>query len=378
MYVADSGNGTIYKYDINGLVRTDTAVLDRTRTRGTLLVNSIGSPGTIYENNKFENPSNLIIDDEDNLHVIDMTPLSGGVVKKYDLNGNWSYTFDTVDEFKTHVPKDVIYNKENGTFIILTTNNYINIYDKSFVRLSSTKITDGTGETLTKIIQSIENSNILYIISNNNVYKKFLTKLDSTIGRFKIEVKEIGTGVTTDLNLTAASIRSTYHHTTNANKDDIYIIDSNTGIIHQFVEDSTYISIVYDYYKDYAYTSLSEVQINSDEYVSAITYNKCISKLLTNHLLLIECIKGRFVIEYEYTGIPNLVDVEYITEELIDAETYKPKLDSFIGINEILLNSTINRALESIYNLQLEIVQLITERSLNSFPLDTQVISMDI
>jgi hypothetical protein len=148
--------------------------------------------------------------------------------------------------------------------------------------------------------------------------------------------------------------------------------------MHQFVEDSTYTSILYDYYKDYVYASLSEIQINSDEYVSAITYNKCISKLLTNHLLLIECIKSRFVIEYEYTGIPNLVDVEYITEEQINTKTYKPKLDNFIGINEILLNSTVNRVLESIYNLQLKIIELITERSLNSFPLDTQVISMDI
>jgi hypothetical protein len=377
MYVADASHCTVYKYDITGITRSDIAILDRTKTKGTLLVNSIGSPGTIYENNKFQNPTNMVIDNEDNLHIIDMKPLSGGLVKKYDLNGNWIYTFDTEEEFNAYKPKDIIYNSSNNTFIVLAKNNYINIYDKDFKRISSDQIIDGPSEVLTKIIQSTENDNILYIISNNNIYKKFITRLDSTIGRFKVEVKGIGTGNPGDLNFSAASIQPTKHHTTGTNKDDIYIIDSATGIMHQFVEDSTYLSIVYDYYKDYTY-SLSEIEIKGDEYVSASTYNKCISKLLTNHLVLIECIKSQFVIEYEYTGIPNLVDVRYITEDQINTETYRPKLDNFIGINEILLNSTINRAFESIYNLQLEMVKLITEHSLNSFPLDTQVISMDI
>ena len=147
--------------------------------------------------------------------------------------------------------------------------------------------------------------------------------------------------------------------------------------MHQFDEDSNFISVVYSIYKDSVFT-FNELKVNNEEYVSADVYNKVLGKLVTNHLLFLEFIRSKFVIEYEYTGIANLIGTDYITANEIDVNTYKPKYDNFIGLNEILLSSTINRALESIYNLQLEMLKIIKEKSTNSFPLDTQVISMDI
>ena len=378
MYVIDSSYCTLYKYNITGLTRYDSAVLSRSKTPGSMLIDSIGSKGELSEDTRFNTPKLIAIDDKDNVYVLDFTITEGGVAKIFNVNGNWVKTIDLVDEFKSFPPQEIIFNPDNKTFIVLTTNRYINVYDTSFNRKSSTLIKDGgSSENLVKIALSKENTNILYILSNNNIYKKFLTDLSLTIGRFKIEEKNIGTGIPTDKNFTAIDIRLTTDPVTGDERDEIYVLDSNTGILHQFDEDSNFISVVYSIYKDSVFT-FNELKVNNEEYVSADVYNKVLGKLVTNHLLFLEFIRSKFVIEYEYTGIANLIGTDYITANEIDVNTYKPKYDNFIGLNEILLSSTINRALESIYNLQLEMLKIIKEKSTNSFPLDTQVISMDI
>ena len=378
MYVIDSDYCTLYKYNIAGLSRYDSAVITRSKTPGSMLIESIGSKGGLSDDARFRTPTLLGIDDSDNVYVLDFTIAEGGVAKVFNVNGNWVKTIDLVDEFKSFPPQEVIFNPDNKTFIVLTTNRYINVYDTSFNRKSSTLIKDGgSSENLVKIALSKENTNILYILSNNNIYKKFLTDLSLTIGRFKIEEKNIGTGAPTDKNFTAIDIRLTTDPVTGDERDEIYVLDSNTGILHQFDEDSNFISVVYSIYKDSVFT-FNELKVNNEEYVSADVYNKVLGKLVTNHLLFLEFIRSKFVIEYEYTGIANLIGTDYITANEIDVNTYKPKYDNFIGLNEILLSSTINRALESIYNLQLEMLKIIKEKSTNSFPLDTQVISMDI
>lgn len=378
MYVIDSSYCTLYKYNITGLTRYDSAVLSRSKTPGSMLIDSIGSKGELSEDTRFNTPKLIAIDDKDNVYVLDFTITEGGVAKIFNVNGNWVKTIDLVDEFKSFPPQEIIFNPDNKTFIVLTTNRYINVYDTSFNRKSSTLIKDGgSSENLVKITLSKENTNILYILSNNNIYKKFLTDLSLTIGRFKIEEKNIGTGIPTDKNFTAIDIRLTTDPVTGDERDEIYVLDSNTGILHQFDEDSNFISVVYSIYKDSVFT-FNELKVSNEEYVSADVYNKVLGKLVTNHLLFLEFIRSKFVIEYEYTGIANLIGTDYITANEIDVNTYKPKYDNFIGLNEILLSSTINRALESIYNLQLEMLKIIKEKSTNSFPLDTQVISMDI
>ena len=378
MYIIDNTYCTLYKYNITGVTRYDKAVLSRSKTPGSMLIDSIGSKGEASDDTRFNNPVLIAIDGSDNIFVLDFTISSGGTAKMFNVNGNWVKTIDLVDEFKLFPPKEVIYNSANDTFIVLTTNKYINIYNTSFERQSSTLIKDGgDSETLVKISLSKENTNILYILSNNNVYKKFLTNLSLTIGRFKIEDKEIGTGEPTDNNFTSIDIRLTTDPSTGENRDEIYIVDRNTGILHQFNEDSNFISVVYSIYKDSVFT-FNELKVNSEEYVSADIYNKVLGKIVTNHLLFLEFIRSKFVIEYEYTGIANLIGTDYITADEINVDTYRPKYDNFIGLNEILLSGTINGALESIYNLQLEMLKIIKEKSTNSFPLDTQVISMDI
>ena len=68
----------------------------------------------------------------------------------------------------------------------------------------------------------------------------------------------------------------------------------------------------------------------------------------------------------------------YITENDVNIEKYKPRVGNYVGINEILTTSTINRCLEELFKLQEQIINLTKEYNINTFPLTTQVISMDI
>ena len=65
-------------------------------------------------------------------------------------------------------------------------------------------------------------------------------------------------------------------------------------------------------------------------------------------------------------------------EEELKKITYNVTENAYVGVNELVLTSTINRCLEQVYNLQLTVQELLQEKSINVYPLITQVIDLDI
>ena len=103
-----------------------------------------------------------------------------------------------------------------------------------------------------------------------------------------------------------------------------------------------------------------------------------ILKLLYNNTVLLENMMRRFSTKFDELGFSRYVGFNYFIKNEIEKLTHVVDENSYIGVNEIVTTSTINRCLEQVYNRQLVIQELLQEKSRNVFPLTTQVIDLDI
>lgn len=380
LIVLDTSLKAIYKFDITGILTLDTAVL-KSSTPGRLLKEVTGSSGSVYDSTKFYNPISMSVVGN-MMYIVDYNSSEeSGTVKIFDSNFNWRENVNLSSDFKTYPPTYIEYNSESNNFYILSaTKKAILQYTSNFELIEIHTLTDIdtigiSGEVYRKIYFSEENKNIMYLQSSNNVYKKYANRPEKFIGKFLYDIKGIGSGNEADMDITTLCIRPVVKD--NLNKDEIFMYDSNKEIFYKFLEDSNYQRIVNEAF-DNKILSFNEIKIKPDENVHNITYNKTISKLLYIHFLFIENLKAKFATKYDETGLAVYQGFNYITENDVNIEKYKPDIGNYVGINEILTTSTINRCLEELFKLQEQIINLTKEYNINTFPLTTQVISMDI
>ena len=112
--------------------------------------------------------------------------------------------------------------------------------------------------------------------------------------------------------------------------------------------------------------------------MNSLIYNKALLKTIYNNLLLYEGVSRKFTTKFDALGFANYIGFTYLTETEIKDLKYDISNNHYIGVNEIVLTSTVNRCLEQVYNLQLKIQSNIQEKSINVFPLLTQVVPLDI
>ena len=380
LIVLDTDLKAIYKFDITGILTLDTAVL-KSSTPGRLLKEVTGSTGSVYDSTKFYNPISMSVVGN-MMYIVDYNSSEeSGTVKIFDSNFNWRENVNLSSDFKIYPPTYIEYNSESNNFYILSASKKAILqYTSNFELIEIHSLTDIdtigiSGEVYRKIYFSEENKNIMYLQSSNNVYKKYANRPEKFIGKFLYDIKGIGSGNEADMDITTLCIRPVVKD--NLNKDEIFMYDSNKEVFYKFLEDSNYQRIVNESF-DNKILSFSEIKIKPDENVHNITYNKTISKLLYIHFLFIENLKAKFATKYDETGLAVYQGFNYITENDVNIEKYKPDIGNYVGINEILTTSTINRCLEELFKLQEQIINLTKEYNINTFPLTTQVISMDI
>ena len=116
---------------------------------------------------------------------------------------------------------------------------------------------------------------------------------------------------------------------------------------------------------DTLFLPLSAITINSNEFIQDWVYNKSILRLLKNHEILYKSIQGKYNINLDINGnlIANTGSSSFAVGSLRSADIAVPySIDQnyFIHSNEFVTSNVINRALTSVYNLQLNILQLVT------------------
>ena len=407
LFIMDSALKSIFKYDISGITTLDEAIL-KNDTPGRLMIKLIGGDGSVSSKSKFN--ENVALCTQDNkLYVLDRDidtdniSVTESAIKVYDAELNWVRNID-ITPYINSAPIDIAYNADLDRYYVLchdwSSHNYdAGIPDVTHISPELLEL-DGNldyinthtlydfnkldpelgNEKHKRIMFSEENSNIFYIVTDKNVYKKYISRPTDTVGRFRLQEKQIGPTTDDNLNFQGIDINLTSIISSSGEavaKDEILLYDSYNSIVFRFLEDGAFEEGLETMFDENS-LDFDSIKIKPDEFVNAIVYNKALVKMLYNNLLILENISRRFSTVYNEKGLSEYVGFNYLLEDELKTLSYETTLDNYIGINEVILSATVNRCLEKIYELQLRIQSILQERKINVYPLLSQTIDLEI
>ena len=352
LYILNSKNRVVYKYDILGLSQSDSSYFNpASKIDGKLLMDILGGFGDINDNVRFNAPAVISVDSSNNLYVVDTDTASSAVsaaVKKYDKNMNFKSAHDITGNLKGQTPKDMVFSRSR---FYLLTDTSVHEFSTNFVTLNEWVLSDKleSNESYSRIIMSNENNNVVYIASNKSIYKKFISKLDKGIGKFSFTDRSMNISDDIDVSF-VSSVSST-------NGEVIYVGDNKHGVIYKFDENTDYQECIPSTFEN-TFITFDRIKIKSDEFINHIVYNKALAKLYYNHGSVANNISTRVTGEYGTDGILRFKSLRYLLpNEVLSRTTVAPiTLDNYVGVNEVVMSSVINRTLEQIYKEQLRIV----------------------
>lgn len=379
LFVLDDFHKIVFKFDISGITTLDESIL-KNDTPGRLLTSMVGDDGSIDDKVNFINPICLVTVN-DTIYVLDQHPTTKQVIiKQFDSHLNWIISYN-LGVFVNQTVVDMEYNKLHNKFYILTQANgsddipKLSSFEYDFTFINTVDLLDlfrhdrsVADEQYKKIYFSIVNENMMYIVTNKNIYKKYASRPTDFIGRIKFEERNIGTS-TVERTLNDITI---YPITVQVgdvkfNKDEILLFEEDWNTIYRFVEDSGFENSFESSIDDKILT-FDQTKIQPDENVDVVTYNKALYKTLYNNLILLENISRKFATVYDDKGLSQYVGFKYLNNNELELLRYEITTNNYISSNELVLTSTVNRCLKEIFDLQTQILFNMNEQSLNVFP----------
>ncbi len=406
VYISDSGNNSIYKYDISGYTTSDVTI-----TNQKFLVDVMGYEGDSKNKSAFNGPT-VIEANANRLYVYD----SGNkCIKVYTSDLSWVNTFILNADITI---KDIAYNEyHDAVFAIAEKTNFdytLLVFDRDIKNLLNEydldekyeEIIDGevkkisanrkgrvlytldSREELRGIRFSSQDSNIFYIFSNYNIYKKFLTKPQSTIGKWSITKAGISWGyIWNFIDVNYNDLFVTWNTISASDRENINIIDmsiiprdDNFDDIFVPIKAGSPEAFKILYCNEYTLydTALmtSEIDVYNttrfgtfdDEYVNAFTINKEIYKQIFNVLALRNLLKGRFTGSYNKAGNLIYEQYDYITDEEIAEISINSVENFYVHENEHVSSEVLNRSLRKLYSIQSKMIDLVKTRVKNITP----------
>ena len=390
LFVLDDTLKTIFKFDISGILTLDRSILQND-TPGRLMTGMIGGDGQLSDKTRFFKP--VVIETVDNLIYTVDNNQNETVIKVFNSDLNWK-TSVSIGDVANAGPVFMKYNDQTERFYLLChratyarKNNIqltytqgrepaeLVVLDKQLNYIETRQLnSDKYNKSLNtqiykKIYFSEENKNIMYIVTNKNILKKYVTRPEQFIGSFLIDEKQIGIGMAnqnfSDIDITTLEIDE---DGVTRQKDQILLLDAKYKVMFRFLEDSNYERSLQTSF-DSKVLEIQDMQVQDDEFVSTLTYNKVLSKHMYNNMLLLENTYRKFTTKFNQDGISQYIGFRYLNEDQLKEIDYTVSMDAHIGNNEILLTSTINRCLNQILLLQQNALDKMQEKSINVFPL---------
>jgi hypothetical protein len=171
-YVCDNGNKTVYYYDIISVLQEDRALGNK--------FNLVDSIDTIQGG--FESPQ-LVCAGQDFVYIYDNFLKT---IFFYDINFNLINSYKNADLFSSSIPSSMSFYRVYNELYVITEDFKLIILDNQanarIIQLSTKGIQPD--EYAKKIIFSNTNSDILYLLSNKNLYKKFVSNIIDNIGLY--------------------------------------------------------------------------------------------------------------------------------------------------------------------------------------------------
>ena len=338
LFVADQNLNNIYTYDI-----TDTIF---NRTQKFLLTNSIGGKGSSYDHIKFDSLNKIAYTGE----ILFVEDTGNKCIKAYDKNLNWVNTtvlktlFDSARQFNTMAYSTYghqLFACNNKTLYIMDISTDYTVLSTSSYDLSS--IVLGNDRVVDLKFANYD-TRIFYILTEQSIIKKWITKPNSTIGIY----------TNTALNSNKFNWLTTV---SNLSTDQILLYNTHASLssnnIALYEDGLNLFSLQRD--EDFSIYTLEDIFINKNEYNQAWVYNKAFKKLLYNTVLLNSNTGFRFFEGRTTTGLTTYVSKQYntffLTDTVLDVNTF-----ANVCVNENFQGAVVNRSLRKIYDYQSQIL----------------------
>jgi len=335
LFAVDSKLNQIIKYDISGF-STDNNVL----RNNLIYVDSIGNFGTSFSKSEFNSPRGIAVYNNI-LQVLDSGNLC---VKEYDLNFNWIQTYRLNVDLASSYPIDIGIDY-TGRSYILTNDNFIFRYSNNFQSKEKfdLNIFKLENESFNKIVFSKNNTNVFYLASNRNIYKRFVSDPNDNIGKYLLYLfkYDVPNEIITAFGSTSAI---------GCDKNLVFTKFGNTGKFGLFYDNLNLYDILA--VRNFDVYNYDELVINKDEYLQNWIFNKTISKIIINHMRLRDQIIGKFLAVKDNRGNPIFRGSRYLLPFELNSIYFEQDLSFYIGANEIVSNNIINRAFNKIFDIQ--------------------------
>lgn len=357
MYVLDISANSIYLYDASGFLTNNNLLQN-------ILVykNYTGGFGSFIDNTKFNAPVSIDYYNS-TLYVLDA---GNSCIKTYDKNLNWLLTYRLFKDFLSAGPIQITHDQFGNNYVLNNnwtvykySNNFNNKQIFDFTALSA------AGDQVKRITFSLSDSNIFYLTTQNNVYKKLINTPYDTVGKYQLS----GFNITNQYFSTFATLSTVIN---NVNYDYNFTISNQAGAnnrISLFLDNPNIVSVltndVFDVYP------LSGITIDKEEYLQNWVINKSISKLLMNHMRLRDNISSKFLFTQDVIpGDTLLAGTRYLLPSELTSLYFTQDVTNFIGVNEIFQNNIVNRPFENIFNIQTRLLSALAAdvRNYSSVP----------
>ena len=172
LYICDNSNVSIYSYDITSVLQEDRALGYKFN-----LTNS-----TNVTQSQLVNPT-LVSSSANTIFVYDATLCT---IFFYDLNYNLTNSYKNQLLFSGSMPVSLTYYRLYDQLYILTQDFKLIILDNkanpTIIQLDTKGLV--TNEKARKLVFSSTNSDVVYLLSNFNLYKKFVSNIVHNIGAY--------------------------------------------------------------------------------------------------------------------------------------------------------------------------------------------------
>jgi hypothetical protein len=343
LYIVDSGDNSVYHYDVTGFNGIDSTILFKRS-----LIEKIGGKDVSHQKNKFSIPNKI------------------EVIKSFAFQTEITYS-------RTEECRAIKYNSLHNLYFVIINEtqenlNYIRLYDADTNELIQTdQLHDllASGEVYSNIIFSTQDSNILYFTTNMHVWKRFITRPGNSIakfnlGKFSLSYDPIWNFEDVKWNLNYKEwnyslnsglinfIRDIVILPSSENEEYIYVFGASR--IYGFREYTDYETNIFNY--DINRYSNEKVLFNSVHEISqAYVYNKQLYKVMYNLASLLNVVGGRFEAKSDQFSQLRTNGIAYLTEK--EMETIKFNVNNiYINDNEVTTPTAFNRGFNEIVKIQ--------------------------
>lgn len=388
MYACDAKQNNVYKYDVGGFFNNDVPI-----TNKRFLIASIGGEGNALAKTKFNAPD-LIYSHAaiDRVYVHDK---GNRCIKIYDANlsyiGTRAFTIGT-----STVARAFQYNETfKKVYVVvsnLTTNaNILQICDVDLNIEQEYTLPDEliSGEYFKGLHFSHNDSNIMYIHTNVNVFKKFVNRPQATIGKWlfyksgfanthiwnnefsrynhaKWRWNDGSLNVKRGIAVASMSLLPA-----NQDADEIFVFagylnESFNRILH-YMEPTLYTTVLGS--SDFVIYSSDNLRVDDEEMIQAFVLNKELHKIIANTLVIKNYLAGRYAASYDYIG--NLVNegIVSLTDDEFNSISINNANNFYVHDNELASSpGTLNRVFKQIWDLQNKVLQITKTRISNFVP----------